>query len=110
MQPFARLCWVAATPSPLKVPIIELELDARLILASGPAVIGFLVLVLMGSLRAFSRARDKLGLGKGADWRAEAFDTYPNAIDLALYTTPDSPKSLSTCSHRGFVGGAVAGV
>ncbi len=85
--------------SPLKVPVIELEIDAPVVLASGPTIISFLVLTVVGSLRAFGRARDKLRLGKGADWRAEAADTYPNAIDLAFYTTPQTPKPISVLAY-----------
>ena len=70
----------------LEIPIIRLEVSALYVWASGPLVLSFLMLVIMGSLRAHRTSRDALGLGEeGAD--AEPYDLYPNAIDLAAYTT-----------------------
>jgi hypothetical protein len=40
-----------------------------------------------------------LGAGSGADYKAESFDTYPNAIDLAVYTTVDSPRFLAIAAY-----------
>jgi hypothetical protein len=83
----------------LKVPLIDIELSAHVVLASGAPVISFLVLAVTGALRAFGQARTKLGLGSGGDWSAEAVDTHPNAIDLALYTTAKSPKLIATVTY-----------
>jgi len=65
-----------------------LELSGAVILASGTAVLSFVVLAIAGSMRALSRARD-VGLGERT---GEEFDVHPNAIDLAFYALPGSPK------------------
>ena len=87
----------------LKVPLVDIEISAAATLASGTAVLSFLVLAVRGTMRAYRRAREKLGLSAGADWSAEELDTSPNAIDFALYTTPESPKTLATIvAHFGY--------
>jgi hypothetical protein len=74
----------------LRVPIVDLDLDARVVLASGPATIAFVVLVMMGALRATKVALERIG----PDWEAagemERFDEHPNALELACYTTSES--------------------
>ena len=95
----ARVIDSTAETNSLKVPLIDIELSAQVVLASGAPVISFVVLAVTGALRAFGQARTKLGLGSGGDWRAEAVDTHPNAIDLALYTTAKSPKLIATVTY-----------
>jgi hypothetical protein len=99
----ARLQVLDGTTS-LTVPLIDLELSAAVVLASGPPVLSFLVLVIIGALRAYSTAREKLGLSQGADWTGEEVDIHPNAIDFALYTTPRSPKLISTVAFFSYPG------
>jgi len=100
---YAALRSEFASPRPdtptLRLPIVELELGADVVFAAGATILAFLVLVIMGALRAWGYARSKLGLGAGADWQTEAVDTYPNAIDLAFYTTPMSPKPFATLAY-----------
>ena len=81
---------IVSSPSTtaLKVPIVDLELDAAVVLASGPAVLSFLVLVITGSMRALNRAIETLGCS------GEELDIHPNAIDLAFYMTPQSPRII----------------
>ena len=84
----------------LKVPFVDIEIDGRVLLGVGPALISFMVLATMGALRAYSTARKQLGqrLGGGtAD--GEELDTSLNAIDLAFYTTPATPKFLRAIAH-----------
>src|SRR5437016_2520049 len=83
----------------LQVPIVDLTLNPRIVLALGAAVISFLVMAITGSLRAYSNARSNLGQGSGADYKAERFDIHPNAIDLAVYTDKDSPRSLAVVAY-----------
>jgi len=83
----------------LQVPVVDLTLDPNIVLALGCAVISFLVLAITGSLRAYSNARSHLGAGSGADYKAESFDIHPNAIDLAVYTTKDSPRMLAVLAY-----------
>src|SRR5262249_13146407 len=47
-------------------------------------------------------ARAKLSLGRG-DWSGEELDTSPNALDLAFYTTRQSPKLVATLTHFSYV-------
>jgi len=82
----------------LKVPIVDLEVSGSVVLGFGPALISFLVLVILGTMRAYTKAREQLGLGR-ADWSGEQLDTSPNAIDFAFYTTPASPKLVATVLH-----------
>jgi len=84
----------ATDVKPMKVPIVDLELSTEFVLAFGPALISFLILIVLGTARAYSRARQKLDLLGSGDWSGEEFDTSPNAIDLAFYTTPDTLKTV----------------
>lgn len=89
----------SSTDAPLNTPIVNLELSGNAVLKFGPLVMSFLVLAILGSLRAYSHARKQLGLNGSADWSGEEFDTSPNAIDLSLYATSRSPKILATIAH-----------
>ena len=82
----------------LKVPIVDLEVSGAVVLGVGPALISFLVLVILGTMRAYTRAREQLGLGR-ADWSGEELDSSPNAMDFAFYTTRASPKVIATVLH-----------
>ena len=95
---------VASSPSDtsLTVPLLGVQLSGAVILSSGPTVLSFLVLAILGTMRAYRRAREQLGLSAGADWSGEELDLYPNAIDLALYTTPRSPKIIAAVTHFGY--------
>ena len=53
-------------------------------------------------MRATRSARAKLHLGRG-DWSGEKLDTSPNALDLAFYTTRQSPKLIATLTHFSYV-------
>jgi hypothetical protein len=73
------------------VPIVEVNISGLVVLASGTAVLSFVVLVIAGSMRALRRAREQ-GLGGRS---GEEFDAHPNAIDLAFYAPPQSNKIFS---------------
>jgi len=78
-------------PQDVRVPFVDLKLDARIILASGGAVIAFLLLATFGALRAWRRAVDQYyELTKTTD--SERLDIHPNALDLAFYPTTKSPQ------------------
>jgi len=87
-----------ADEASLKVPIVDLEISATLVLGVGPVLISFLALVILGTMRAYKKAREQLGLGR-ADWSGEELDTSPNAMDFAFYTTRASPKPIATVLH-----------
>ena len=98
---YAALLWRvrgSLDETSLKVPIVDLEVSGSLVLGFGPLLISFLVLVMLGTMRAYTRAREQLGLGR-ADWSGEQFDTSPNAIDFAFDTIPSSPKVVATALH-----------
>lgn len=84
------------TASLIKAPILELEVSTNVVALSGPAVIAFLVLVFMGALRASWAAVCEAGI---RDFKGEAFDLHPNALDLAFYTTPTSPRILRVLTY-----------
>ena len=87
---------------PLKTPIVDLEISGLFVLGFGPALISFFVLAIIGTMRAARTARAKLNLGR-ADWSGEELDTSPNALDLAFYTTPKTPKGISVVTHFSYV-------
>ena len=84
---------------PLHVPVVGLDLDPRVVLASGPSAIAFVVLVLMGALRATKVAVDRMGARWGLPGEMERFDEHPNALELALYTTAASPSAIAAALY-----------
>ncbi|PYN83547.1 MAG: hypothetical protein DMD87_29985 [Candidatus Rokuibacteriota bacterium] len=89
---------VSVDTDPLKTPIVDIEISGSFVLGFGPALISFFVLAITGTMRATRTARAKLNLGRG-DWSGEELDTSPNALDLAFYTTPQSPKPIAVVTH-----------
>ena len=75
-------------PAALYLPVLNLPLPASAILATAPAVLFFLQLVIFGTMRAFDTADQALKPG-GAN---ESLDHHSNAIDWAVYTSDKSPK------------------
>lgn len=75
------------------VPIVGLKLDAPTVLATGGPILAFLVLAVMGAIRAWTHALEQYrGTSPAKD--AEQLDTHPNALDLAMYTTDKSPAIM----------------
>ncbi len=74
----------------ISVPIVDLKLDGVAVLASGAPIIAFLVLAVVGAIRAWTHAVEQVA-GKSPVRDAEHLDAHPNAIDLAMYTTKESP-------------------
>ena len=77
--------------SSITVPVVDLDLDTLTVQASGGPILAFLVLVIVGAIRAWTHALEQIRDAKPAK-DAEQLDTQPNAIDLAIYTTDDSPS------------------
>jgi hypothetical protein len=86
---------------PLKMPIVDVEISGPFVLGFGPALISFFVLAVTGTTRAPHTARAKLHLERG-DWSGEELDTSPK-LDLAFYTTRQSPKLIATLIHFSYV-------
>jgi hypothetical protein len=77
----------AGAKGTLKVPIVDLDLDARSVLAAGPLVISAVVLMVLGTIRALKEAMRKFDPQTLAAGELERFDENPTALDLILYTT-----------------------
>jgi hypothetical protein len=77
----------------ITVPIVELDLGTLTVEASGGPIIAFLVLVIIGAIRAWTHALEQIRGSRPAK-DAEQLDTHPNAIDLAIYTTDSSPAII----------------
>ncbi len=95
---FAALRFRTPQTAPIVVPVIKLELDAQTVLAAGGPILAFLVLAVLGAIRAWTRAVDEIR-GTSTVIPVEALDSHPNAIDLAFYTTKRSPKFVRTLLH-----------
>jgi|GEM_PF-1779178 len=90
---YAALRVRGTDPEQITVPIVSLKLDAATVLASGGPIVAFLVLVIMGAIRAWTHALEQYrGTSPAND--AEQLDTHPNALDLAMYTTDKSPAVM----------------
>ena len=76
----------------VSLPVLNLPLRPDIVWAVGPLVLGFLLVAAMGSLRAYRTVEDTLK-AEGVKF-SEAFDSAPNALDFAFYTTADSPLVL----------------
>lgn len=72
-----------------EIPGVGLEVSSLFVWAAGPAVIGFLLAAVLGALDATTHAGARMELGKG---EFEREDVGPNAVDMAFYTTADSPR------------------
>jgi hypothetical protein len=95
----ACLFYSAVTSGPtdeLRLPIVDVTLGRDVVSRSGPGVIAFLVLIIMGALRAATTAVEKCGIQA---FEGEAFDHHPNALDLACYTTARSPRRVRAAMH-----------
>ena len=106
---FAALRVRTPQAAPIVVPVINLELDARTVLAAGGPILAFLVLTVLGAIRAWTRAVDEIR-GTSTVIPVEALDSHPNAIDLAFYTTKRSPilvRKLLYFVYPTFVTGAI---
>jgi len=81
--------------SPVTAPFLGVRISAEVIWGWGPTILAYLVLVIMGSLRAYSHARGEVGL-VALDHSGEPYDSAPNALDLAAYTTIETKEWIQT--------------
>ena len=89
---FGALRVRAAGHQTITVPVVDLDLNAPTVLAAGGPILAFLVLAVMGAIRAWTTAVEQIRGRPPRD--TEPLDVYPNALDLALYTTDQSPALL----------------
>ena len=95
---FFSLRQSAASSQQISVPVVDLKLNAAAVLGSGGTIIAFIVVASLGAITAWSRALHDYG---GEQWRqiAERLDIHPNALDLAIYTTPESSKAFARVGY-----------
>ena len=77
---------VSLPATPVKVPVVDLEISRIVVLSSGSGVLSLIVMAIAGSMRALRRGRE----GGLAGRTGEEFDLHPNLIDLAFYAPPNS--------------------
>jgi hypothetical protein len=95
---YAALYARSSASATITVPVVQLELDTLTVLASGGPIIAFLVLVIIGAIRAWTHALEQVrGTRPAKD--SEQLDTHPNAIDLAIYTTDRSPSTIKQVTY-----------
>ena len=82
----------------ITVPVVDLHLDTLTVEASGGPILAFLVLVIIGAIRAWTHALEQIRRAKPAK-DGEQLDTSPNAIDLAVYTTDSSPSIIKKITY-----------
>ena len=76
------------------IPWLGFAIDPRILLGTAPSVLFILIIVFMGTLRAYGAAKAELGLGPGDNKppteeevkTSEAYDEFPNALDMAVFT------------------------
>lgn len=95
---FLALRYASPSAQTISVPLIDLELNGAAVLASGGTIIAFIVLASHGAITAWTTALKEYA---GDSWReqTERLDTHPNALDLAIYTTPASPKVVGIVGY-----------
>ena len=88
-----RSVHLSNTQAELTVPILNISLPTFTIASSGPSVLFFLLLVVLGSMRAY-RSAEVQATNNGTP--SEAIDSAPNPLDLAVFTTAASPNWIKT--------------
>lgn len=77
---------LAATPTTV---VLGVPVSARIVWATGPAVLGFLLAACGGTISAMGHAHARMALASG---EFEREDVKPNALDMVGYTTDASPN------------------
>jgi hypothetical protein len=77
----------------LKLPFIQTGLSSAAVWATGPFVVSFLTLALLGTLEARGRVDRAIGVGRSAAGaESEQLATSLTALDLSFYASRDSPR------------------
>jgi hypothetical protein len=87
----------AGSPAPLRLPFIAIEIDALIVWAAAPAVIGLILMAVLGTFYAMDVAAQGLTevIGIREDLRGmyhESLDHHFNFLDAICYTVPRSPQ------------------
>jgi hypothetical protein len=75
----------------LSIPGLTTKVPILTVWSTGPGVLFFVLLVILGTLRAYRTADRRLDAAPDD----ETTDEHPNAIDWATYTTRTAPKLLN---------------
>lgn len=79
----------------VSVPIIDLKLDARAVLATGPFVLALLVVATIGSMQAWGAALKKYAGDSCSDAdTTDRLDQFPTVLDLAHFAARQGPRWL----------------
>jgi len=78
--------------TPMKIPIIGLDVYPEPILAAGPILLGTVALALLGSLSAAIAPLARLDEISARKLSHESYDKTPNIIDMAVYSTTETGK------------------
>ena len=94
----ARVSDIREYPNALRLPVVGIEVSALTIWASGPTVLGFLLLAVLGTLPALEAASSGMKRSAGYDVQSEGLPeelaTDFNILDAVVYTTPRTPQPL----------------
>jgi hypothetical protein len=97
-----------------EIPGIGIALNPLYLLGIAPSVLCILIIVVIGSLRAYGAAKRELDLGPHSNRpptadevkRSEAYDEIPNALDLAVFTRKRferSPAALLLLNYPAYL-------
>ena len=91
---------VSQSQSSPEIPLLGFPLDTHLVVLTAPLVLSLLILAFSGAVRAFKRASDAaLSNARNGNWAAEKLDIHPNAIDMVVYHTEDTPQWIVTIGY-----------
>lgn len=85
-------------PASLTIPALSTPLPSWAVLASAPAVLFFVIIVIFGTMRAWATAESIIDPEPGD----ETIDEHPNAMDWATYTTDRSPQWVRRILSLGY--------
>jgi hypothetical protein len=88
----------------LKLPFIQTGLSSAAVWATGPFVVSFLTLAVLGTLEALDRVDRAMGIRCATAGAAasvvdgELLDAEPTALEMAFYCTPDAHRLWRACT------------
>jgi hypothetical protein len=85
-----------ALPDTATTELLGVPVSAEFVWATAPSVLGFLLAATLGAIKATGQASIRMRL-TGGDFERE--DTWPNALDMAVYTTKDSHRLVLAFGH-----------
>ena len=74
-------------PPQQELPLIGIQVDAKVVWSSASCVLGFIALAALGTFQALRYAHERLNT-RGNPFSFESCDTEPTAIDFVVYARP----------------------